>query len=533
MKNKKLTLILIIALAVTAAVTLLFCTAYFFDRDPYAEAIDVFLEGEYSAESYVIGSQPSLNYPTELLSEHFFSDFYDFSLSGVKIVDMYELCEYLTENYSVRNVILNISLADLTSDSTVFEITADSDTEYIGDIDSYLSKYSRFSEYSPGEITLDLADESLENIEKISVLCEESGVQLIVAVMPVYADYLAVLDASAVRDFLAELSEICDFWDFSVSEVSADARYFYDGAHPRAAVADMICARLCGSTDIYCPSDFGSLVTEENSAEYLATYANPDFDDSGYTCDVPILMYHNLDLTEQSDATVTVSDFESHIKALAEAGYTAVTLDELYSYVTEGARLPEKPIVITFDDGYMSNYEYAFPILHGYGMCATVFAIGYSFGCDTYKDTGVGIYPHFGDAEALEMVRSGVIDIQSHTYDMHASEVIEGEDARVTVAALARESEEEYIAALREDIRKSKSLLEGATGEKVTALAYPRGYYNPVSQRVFTEEGIRITLTTEHRKNTVIRGLPQSLLGMGRFSVSGGMTAEELLETIR
>ncbi len=247
------------------------------------------------------------------------------------------------------------------------------------------------------------------------------------------------------------------------------------------------------------------------------------------TFDVPILMYHHFDPVESGAATMTVAAFEAQIAVLADAGYTAVTLHDLVSFVDEGTPLPEKAIVITFDDGYMSNYEYALPILEKYGMCATVFAIGYSFGCDTYKETGVPIIPHFGENEALAMVNSGVFDVQSHTYDMHQSEAIEGESARISVLPLEGESTADYEAALREDIRKSISLLEGVTGEEVFALAYPRGYYNSTAQRIFAEEGIRVTLTTEEGVNTVVFGEPESLYGLKRYNVDESMTPENLL----
>lgn len=85
----------------------------------------------------------------------------------------------------------------------------------------------------------------------------------------------------------------------------------------------------------------------------------------------------------------------------------------------KGEALPEKPVVITFDDGYQSNYEYAYPILKKYGMKATIFVIGSSVGKDEYKDTGLPMLPHFGVSEAREMENSGLISIQSHTYDLH------------------------------------------------------------------------------------------------------------------
>ena len=71
--------------------------------------------------------------------------------------------------------------------------------------------------------------------------------------------------------------------------------------------------------------------------------------------------------------------------------YTGVSFDELQAYVLRGEPLPEKPVVITFDDGYRSNYTLAYPILQKYSMKATIFAVGVSFGTDHYKDTDYAI----------------------------------------------------------------------------------------------------------------------------------------------
>lgn len=269
---------------------------------------------------------------------------------------------------------------------------------------------------------------------------------------------------------------------------------------------------------------------DETVDAFLESDVPPE--DTKNTCDVPILMYHHLNPTESGAATITVGAFEAQIASLVDAGYTAVTLRDLVAFVDVGAPLPEKPIVITFDDGYMSNYEYAMPILDEHEMHATVFVIGYSFGADTYKDTGVPIIPHFGENEAREMVNSGVFCIQSHTYDMHASETIEGEDARICVLPLDGETTEEYESALREDIRKSRALIEGITGEDVFALAYPRGYYSAVAQEILVGEGVRVTLTTDEGTNTIVQGDPASLLGLKRYNVDASMTPEDLISKL-
>lgn len=132
---------------------------------------------------------------------------------------------------------------------------------------------------------------------------------------------------------------------------------------------------------------------------------------------VPILLYHHF--SEQGSG-VTPETFELHMRTLAEAGYTAVTFDQLVNYVQRRGELPERPVCITMDDGYLSNYEIAWPILERYGMKATIFVIGSSVGhTERYKDTEYPITPHFTWEQGREMVRSGTVDLQCHTYDMH------------------------------------------------------------------------------------------------------------------
>ena len=67
--------------------------------------------------------------------------------------------------------------------------------------------------------------------------------------------------------------------------------------------------------------------------------------------------------------------FESHLKYLKENGYHAITLDELLDFLTTGKPLPEKPVILTFDDGYADNYTNAFPLLQKYGMIGHFFII--------------------------------------------------------------------------------------------------------------------------------------------------------------
>lgn len=542
-------------------------------------------------DSYIVGSSSTSSYPVDALNEYFDASFYNMIVYGADMLDTCQISEYLINNYTVKNLVLNVfiengmtygvesnpythsmpSKLDGTSNfmfynrfllanpaygaakvkamlsdkwlSEPFDVFDEEtgaydkrkrDVEYIGDMESYLKAYPVFADYPTGKYSLSMTDKCMESVKKIVEICEENGVNLTVVTSPIYSDYMKFFDPNEVLYFYKSLAEVTDFWDFSYSSVSYEPRFFYDSTHFRNNVGYMALARIFGDDDVYTPDDFGKHVTASSAETYFETYFDvsvPEAD--SYTADVPILMYHNIDEMESSGETISAAAFEEQISALVENGYTGITFEDLISYVDHGTALPEKPVIITFDDGYLSNYEYAFPILKKYNMCATIFVIGYSFGCDTYKETGEKIYPHFGAAEAKEMCESGLISIQSHTYDMHQSSLYEDGEARETVAPFSGEKEADYINALRDDIGRSISQIEGATGEKVFALAYPQGYYNEVAQAVFVDEGIRVTLTTEPGVSTVICGLRQSLTGMRRFPMGENVTREKLIEMIQ
>ena len=193
----------------------------------------------------------------------------------------------------------------------------------------------------------------------------------------------------------------------------------------------------------------------------------------------------------------------------------------------------EKPVLLTFDDGYDDNAETLLPLLQKYGMKATIFAIGVSFGTDHYKDTDYAITPHFGAAEAAEMTASGLISIQSHTYDMHQWPPYEtGSAVRENILQLSSESEEAYVQALTEDFTRSRALLEDATGRPVDVLAYPAGQYSTLTQVTLQSLGVHVTLSTNPGVNTVVKGLPQTLYAMLRFGITEDISPEALLDQI-
>ncbi len=244
--------------------------------------------------------------------------------------------------------------------------------------------------------------------------------------------------------------------------------------------------------------------------------------DSRDEVDVPILMYHHI-TPEAKDGlntmTITPERFEEHVNSLILQGYTPVFLEELISYVESGEKLPEKPVCITFDDGYLSNYEYAFPVLKKYNAKANIAIIGATVGATKYKNTENEIIPHFTMEQALEMERSGVVSIISHTYDMHQAKVFEsGDKIRTTAVKLENESDEEYEKALREDFEKISELFE-ILQKDIEIVAYPYGKYTELSNQVLKEFGVKLTLSTIAGTNKIERNNSECLYNLKRYTI--------------
>ena len=233
------------------------------------------------------------------------------------------------------------------------------------------------------------------------------------------------------------------------------------------------------------------------------------------TARVPILMYHDF-----APDGVSAEVFEAQLRAMLDAGYTAVTLRDVLAYAADGTPLPEKPFVVVSDDGYASAVDVALPVAQRLDCPLTVAVIGVSFGKDTYKDTGEPMHPHFG-ADAA--VAPGLYLI-SHTFDCHnvgLDRERSPETYREGVLRRAGESAADYEAAMRADFEKMQTLLAPLGGD-ATILAYPFGLWSEESEAVLRALGVRMTLTTESGVATVTRGDPLSVYRLPRIAVDDG-----------
>lgn len=244
--------------------------------------------------------------------------------------------------------------------------------------------------------------------------------------------------------------------------------------------------------------------------------------------ELPILMYHHvLKYGQQLGAyTITPTEFEKDLQYIESHGYTTIDTDDLIGYVYHGKSLPEKPIMITFDDGYYSNYFYAYPLLKKYNMKAVISIIGkYT---DLYSERGdlhVN-YSHLNWDQLLSMENTGTADIQNHTYDLHTTD-----QGRKGCKKNWGEGAEEYKAMLRADVGKLSDRIREMLGKEATFFAYPFGFYCEETDEVLKEMGFLGTFSSEEGINYLTRD-PDQLFHLKRNNRPHDLTSEDFFERV-
>lgn len=540
-------------------------------------------------DSYVIGSSKCSSLSPEKLNIYMDASFYNMTWYGGDLTDELALTRYIVDNYRIKNIVLAVDPQDAelfdTEDDPIkgnmhckvdgsfapafyakylfanpgyglgklrayasrgILVTADAvykaengaynkevrDSTRIGELAEYLAFEDNYYEQAPS--SMPHLDGALDAIAQIARICHDSGVRLTVVGVPLYTGDLARYDREKMEDFWRGVAEITPFYDFwGANCVTGDIRYFYDVDHFRNCVGDMALAYIFKDPAVWMPEDFGNLTTPENvEARMARTYAALEEPPQDNTAPLPILMYHSFTTTRDGSDAVTQEEFSSHLAALRDAGFTAITYDDLFDYVYSGGTLPERPVLITIDDGYQNNLDIAAPLLKQYGMSAAISVIGVSVGKDTYKETGVPMTPHFTLEDAAPWVEKGVLEIKSHSYDMHQVPERDGEDCRKGVLRLEGESESDYVAALTADFERSSEQITAALPVESDVFTYPNGLYDRLSEVVLQGLGVRATVTTDYGVNVVVRGIPQTLFALKRVSVDPGLDGAALLERL-
>jgi peptidoglycan/xylan/chitin deacetylase (PgdA/CDA1 family) len=216
-------------------------------------------------------------------------------------------------------------------------------------------------------------------------------------------------------------------------------------------------------------SNGGKTVTTARPQPALRAPAHP----AQRTARVPILTYHRVHeyATEQTkslpDLTIEPGTFVSEMEALDRAGHHTITQKQLFDALYGGVALPSKPVLLTFDDGYVDHVDQVLPVLKRHHMVATFYVV-------TRRVREAG----FVTAAQIRELEAAGMDIGSHTRT-HAS-----------LPALSP-------AALQDEVAGSQADLRRILGHPVYWFAYPFGTFNPAVVEAVRRAGYLLATTTQ------------------------------------
>jgi peptidoglycan/xylan/chitin deacetylase (PgdA/CDA1 family) len=228
------------------------------------------------------------------------------------------------------------------------------------------------------------------------------------------------------------------------------------------------------------------------------------------TLNLPILMYHHVgDLPKKpnlirKDLTVSKENFKQQVEYIHNQGFVSIKLEDIYSYALGSKRLPNKPIIFTFDDGYEDVFKNALPVLEHFGFTGTVALItefqGTTIGDNTYSDW-----------QAINRALSQGHEMVSHTHTH-----FDGANKKYT---------DEFI---QNNLKNSLISIEKNTGIKTLTLVYPYGHYTPNYIALAKSIGFKLGLTTKEGSQINL----DNLMEIPRLRIHRTTTLQQLIHKL-
>ncbi|GIM28539.1 deacetylase [Clostridium polyendosporum] len=213
---------------------------------------------------------------------------------------------------------------------------------------------------------------------------------------------------------------------------------------------------------------------------------------------IPILCYHDVNPAQSNELLLSPEKFKEQMKYLKDNGYLPLTLDELYGFLRQNKPVPEKSVVITFDDGYRSNYTYAYPILKEFGFKATIFVISDFIDNDLYMTK----------TQLKELSDYG-LDIESHT-DKHEDLSTLNKEMQITTMI------------------KSKESLEYLLEKKINYIAYPFGRMNEDTKKAAEVAGYKLGFNLQQG----LADRDDNIYNIDRIYISNDHSIDEFIKRV-
>jgi len=239
---------------------------------------------------------------------------------------------------------------------------------------------------------------------------------------------------------------------------------------------------------------------------------------------VPIIMYHHVKNTGLGKDVISPYEFESDLIYLTENNYNTITMTDLINYVYYDEKLPENPIILTFDDGLYNTYKNVFPLLKKYNKKIVLSIIGKSVD-DFSKVNDKNIrYAHVTWDEIKEMVDSGLVEIQNHSYNLHKIS-----NGRYGCYQKKNESFILYEEFLSKDILTLQEKVKEVINFEPNTFTYPYGRYNENTNIIIKKLGFKATLSVKFGVNLITKD-PEKLYDLKRICRSHNQSIEKMIK---
>jgi poly-beta-1,6-N-acetyl-D-glucosamine N-deacetylase len=209
---------------------------------------------------------------------------------------------------------------------------------------------------------------------------------------------------------------------------------------------------------------------------------------------VPVTMYHDILPTKEVFFDVTPGELEAHFQLIQKQGLTPISLDQLVTHLRTGLPLPEKPILLSFDDGYGGHYEYVYPLLKKYNYPAVFSIYTSKVGINTGRS-------HVTWEQLQEMATHPLVAIAAHS------------------VTHPRDLGELPLAEMQREVKESKRILEEKLGVPINYFTYPEGHYNEQVVQAVAAAGYLAAFTMDDLDEG-FAGQSESLLAIKRFGQS-------------
>ncbi len=251
----------------------------------------------------------------------------------------------------------------------------------------------------------------------------------------------------------------------------------------------------------------------------LASASVPAQADTGGTHTYSVLCYHNVldePLADPEKFTVSTADLVQHFSWLKENGYTVISVDDLLKAKAGKQPLPPKAVMLTFDDGYRSFYTRVYPLLKEFHYPAVLALVGSWLQLKPeeqvpYEGHHYTRQNFLAPDEIREMSMSGLVEIASHSYDLHHG-VLGNPQGNLLPAAIARtydaqqksyEGDDAYLARIRTDLAQNSAFIHKITGKRPRVMVWPYGRYNLVTVEIAQSLGMPLMLTLDEGMNSL------------------------------